>query len=237
MKRIFVTFLAITALFAVTFLISCEKEKTLDVVNDTTPVSQNQWRTSLVSQLQSAENDTERSHIMAENGVQLTAQLTAFLRRNGYPCPIDTIIYKYGSGEAMDVASGDGNAYSGEFTSQPYAVVEGGDCFRNGLSVFILCFNGTFSLSSRGSSTIGGGNSVFTIEQGKGINHYVDYPTAIWLAENFDLALYKGKGWKDQITPEEALSLEGTLDVNLVAVKVFPGDVFDLNNMTLNGIH
>jgi len=219
--------------FVCSFFFACGK----DVVEDRDPVNSDDWRTELVTQLRSAQNDAERSIIMEENGVRLTSQLIYFLKSNGYDCRIDTIEYRYGSGKAMDVASGDGNTYDGKFKSQPYAIVKGGECFKDSMFVFILCFNGTFSLSSSDSRIIGHGSQVFTIGRGKGINYYVDYRTSVWLAETFNLPLYKGKGWNEKniINPEEALALENEIDRIQVTVKVFPGDRFDLRNMTLNG--
>lgn len=214
------------------FFFACSK----DVVTDHDPVSADDWRTEIVTKLRSADNDVQRSAIMEQSGVRLTTQLIHFLKSSGYNCPIDTITYHYGSGKAMDVASGDGNTYDGKFKSQPYAVVKGGACFKGTLYVFILCFNGTFSLESD-SKIIGHGSQVFTIRSGKGINYYVDYRTSIWLAEEFNLPLYKGSGWnkKNIITPEEALYLEDQLGMTKVTVRVFAGDTFDLRNMTLNG--
>jgi len=171
---------------------------------------------------------------MAANGTRLTTQLVSFLRRKGFNCQIDSIQYHYGTGTAEDVQSGDGNRYSGKFESQPYATISG-PCFQKGLSVFILCFNGTFSLNSDDSRSIGRGNQIFTIEPGRGINHYVDYETSIWLAEFFNLTLYKGKGWQQQneITPDEALELYPNLDRVQVTVRVHPGDTFDLGRMVM----
>jgi hypothetical protein len=216
----------------VAVLMSCK-----DVVKDHQPVSSDSWRTDLVKKIQSAENDAERNTLMEKNGQVLTTQLISFLRTNGYNCNIDTIMYRYGSGKAKDVASGDKKTYSGHFDPQPYAIVKGGSCFKDSLYVFILCFNGTFQLKSN-SSSIGNGNLIFTIKKGEGINRYVDYKTSIWLADQFDLPLYKGKKMirTKKITPETALSLARLIDSVQVTVKVFPGDRFDLGKMTLNGV-
>jgi hypothetical protein len=228
-------------IFLTTLILSCNKdakdEVALDVVNDTQAVREDSWRTKLVRELQSAPDDVARTAILEKNGTRLTTQLVSFLRSERYNCPIDTIMYRYGGGKAIDVASGDGNKYSGEFKSQPYAVIQGGACFGDQLYVFIRCFNGTFSINSKNSTSIGGGSQVFTIEKGKGINYYADYRTTIWIAENFELPLYKGSGWKSEniISPEEALQLESQLADVQVTVRVHPGDRFDLRNMTLNG--
>jgi hypothetical protein len=104
------------------------------------------------------------------------------------------------------------------------------------LYVFIKCFNGTFSLKDDNRQDLGNGPIVFIIEKGKGINHYVDYKTAIWIAQNFELSLYKGKNWRSEntISPHQALQMESILDSIQVTVEVHPGYRFDLGNMTLD---
>lgn len=69
----------------------------------------------------------------------------------------------------------------------------------------------------------------FTIAAGQGINAHVDYPTSIDLAEKNNLPIYRGQGWNEanRITPDEARSLEGELNLSAVTVRVNVGDHFD----------
>ncbi len=214
-------------------IISCKKK---DVVFDHPPMSSDPWRNQLVSDLQNAPNDETRIKMLNQRSSYLTQQLIMYLRNHGYKCPIDTILYRYGSGKAIDVTAKDGK-HSGPFKPQPYALIKGGECFRDSMYVFILCFNGTFSLTSSDASNIGGGSPRFRIAAGNGINSYVDYKTSIDLAEAFHIPIYKGKGWNDanRITPAQARALENQLGQHQVTVRVFEGDEFDLGNMTYNG--
>lgn len=233
MKKILLAVLL--AVGAFTTFYSCNKEL-LDVVTGTQPVQTDSWRTALVTQLQNAHSNAEREQIMAANGQHLTTQLVAFLRNSGYGCRIDTITYHYGSGTADSTLSGDGNRYNGGFTNQPYAIVKGGDCFRDSLAVFILCFNGTFGLHSKSSSYIGSKSLSFTIEQGNGINYYIpDYLSSIAIADRFGVKIYEGKGWDKEISFERAASLQPDLASIQVTVGVQPGDYFNLGADTYNG--
>lgn len=221
---------------AVSFLLAACHQK--DVVTDFKAQNTDAWRTQFVHQLQTAKNDSERQVLMEQNGVHLTTQLIAFLRSQGFPCSIDTIIYRYGSGTADSVSSGDGKKHTGTFSSQPYAIVKGDSCFNDSLFVFILCFNGTFTIHSTNSVVIGSSSPKFVIEKGKGLTSYVDYETSIWIARHFHLPLYKGKFWDSTkvISPDEALRLIPYLRKTQVTVRVFTGDRFDLGNMTYNGV-
>ena len=207
-----------------------------DVVLDFPANSSDPWRTQLVQDIQNAPNDEVRIKMLNQRSSYLTQQLIMYLRNNGYKCPIDTILYRYGSGKAKNVTSKNGK-HSGPFKPQPYAVIKGGKCFKDSMYVFILCFNGTFSLTSSDASNIGGGSPRFTIAAGNGINSYVNYKTSIDLAETFHIPIYKGKGWDatNRITPAQARALENQIDQHQITVRVFEGDLFDLGNMTYNG--
>ena len=210
---------------------SCSDESSeLDVVNGVEAVASSHFQTELVNALRNATTDEERTEILQRNSSFITARLTRFLKYRGYECDIDSISYRYGSGKAQSVESGDGNRYSGVFKNQPYAVVYG-DCFGDQLYVFIRCFNGTFSIMGDNNRSLVQAQMEFTIQKGEGINHYTDFQTSIWLAERFNLPVYKGKGWSQQISYQEAYDLEPLIDSIRVKVKVNPGDRFNLSTL------
>lgn len=233
MKKIIILALLFLGVISNTHLTSCSDAKAIDVVEGVIPVQTDAWRSTLVRSLQLAGSDEERAEILNNATNRLTNQLIGFLRNSGYTCRIDTVLYRYGSGKADNVAGGDRKSHDGIFKDQPYAVIKGDTCFKDSMYVFIRCFNGTFSLNAPGATTIGSGSPRFTIERLQGINRYVDYRTSIWLADRFDLVLYEGRGWTGQrISPERALALEDSLAWKPVTVRVYTGDHFDLGTMT-----
>ncbi len=238
------SFLLITALgcFLSINFSSCNSASALDVVEGVTPVQTEEWRTELVRSMQIAGNDQERVAILNRETVRLTNGIIRFLRSSGYECPINTITYHYGSGKAEGVTGGDSTEHKGKFTNQPYAIVKGGACFKDSLSVFILCYNETFSLQPRRSAPIGIGSPslIFTIEQGKGLDHYVDQETIFLIANRFKkVVLYEGRNWDQDkiISVERARHLYTTGKIRDIQVTagVYPGDRFDLGAMTYNG--
>jgi hypothetical protein len=78
----------------------------------------------------------------------------------------------------------------------------------------------------------------FTIKDGQSLCDYVDYATAIQLAENFGLRLSKreigDQNFKIMLYLD-ARNLSNLTDRVLVQALVMPGDTFDLENMTMNG--
>lgn len=233
MKKLTVLLMLCVVVSGVLSLYSCSNAKAVDVVEGVIPVHTDAWRSQLVRSLQLAGTDQERTEILNNATNRLTNQLIGFLRTSGYNCRIDTILYRYGSGKADAVAGGDKKNHTGVFKDQPYAVIKGDTCFQDSMYVFIRCFNGTFSLSAPGATTIGTGPTEFTIDRLQGINRYVDYKTSIWLANRFDLVLYEGQGWAGKrISSERALQLEDSLAYKAVTVRVYPGDHFDLGTMT-----
>ncbi len=206
----------------------------LDVVNGTVPVSVHdiEWRKSLIETLKPM-TPTERKAEIDKVLPRLNSQLVASLRERGYGCDIASIEYVFGSGTSESVESGDGNTYSGFYEDQLYAVIKGDKCFKDSMMVFVQCFNGTFVIDGKSIYSIGIYEPSFTIEKGKGINSYVDYRTAVWIAEQFNLPLYKGQGWKGPIiTPTQARQYENDLDRQAITVKVYPGDYFNLGTIT-----
>lgn len=146
-KRLPFIILALAAIGAIIFFAaSCSKTE-LDAVRGIQPVSTNdlEWKRSFIDELKSM-SPTERKEEVDKFAPRLNSQLVAFLQRSGYTCNIGSITYKFGSGDASEIKSGDGNTYDLPFADQLYAVVKGGACFRDSLMIFVECFNGTFSI-------------------------------------------------------------------------------------------
>jgi hypothetical protein len=236
MKKIFLCALFVAASLFSVFFFSCNSSK--DVVTDIKPVETNEWRSQLVRDLQNARTDDERRVIMAQddNEKHLTAMLIDFLRRKNYKCEIKSVTYHFGNGKANAVEDGNGERHDGVYTNQPYASIQGDTCFKDGLNVFIECFNGTFSLIPNNNSAIGNGTLVFTIRAGEGTNHHItDYLSSISIAHRFGLKFYQGEGWDNEISYDSAVALAPRIMETRVSPRVFDGDVFDLGRDTYNG--
>lgn len=217
---------------------SCNKGENVDVVNgvEAVDVHDIKWRTEFINSLKDL-TPAQRKEKIDEVVPRLNSQLVATLQAHGKDCEVKSITYVFGSGQARQVASGDGKLHDGYFNDQLYAVVKGGACFGDSLMAFVRCFNGVFIIEGENQEVIGTYEPVFTIGKGQGINTYVDYRTSIWLAEKFKLTLYKGRAWDSSkvITPKQAYKLEPDLAEVPVTVRVFAGDHFDLGAMTYNG--
>ncbi|HVY36002.1 MAG TPA: hypothetical protein VG982_01845 [Candidatus Paceibacterota bacterium] len=237
MKKLsFFCLVLITALTMSFHFSSCSNADAnkVDVVNGVQPfdVHDITWRKEFIASLKPLTPEQRRQRI-DDVLPHLNASLVSTLRENGLDCEIKSITYMFGSGTAKGVSSGDGEKYDGTYEDQLYAVVKGGKCFGDSVVAFVQCFNGVFSLKGKNNDVIGTYYPSFTIEKNKGINYYVDYQTAIWLAECFDIPLYKGQGWSGpSVTPKEAREMENNLDNVQVTVRVNEGDHFDLGNMT-----
>lgn len=215
-----------------------DKNPQIDVVNGLTPMDVHdiQWRKDLITRLKSLTPAQRKAEIDKEVP-RLNSQLVAYLVSRGKTCPVKNITYGFGSGKADSVESARSPRQNGVFTDQLFAIVKGGKCFGDSLIVFVQCFNGTFALAGDNLETIGTYVPEFTIAKGRGLNNYVDYQTSIWLAEKFNLKLYKSHSWDDTkvISPADARALETKLDSIPVTVRVFAGDHFNLSDMTYNG--
>jgi hypothetical protein len=218
------------------YFVSCSNAKAsnVDVVNGTQPVDVHdiQWKKQFIASLKPL-SPVERKTRIDQVVPRLNTQLVENLRERGFGCEIKSITYVFGSGTAKEVASGDGNTYNGHFDDQLYAVIKGGDCFKDSLMAFVQCFNGVFVIEGDNQETIGTYAPVFTIGKGWGINRYVEYLNSVWLAEVFGIPLHEGQGWDGKIiTPARARELYNQLGETAVTVEVYEGDVFDLGNMT-----
>lgn len=216
---------------------SCTQTKgaaLIDVVNGTMAVNPHDttWRKEFIAKLKPLTPEQRRVEI---DRVLPRLNSSIMSRLDGsFNCTNVAITYMFGSGTADSVASGDGKKYSGYFKDELYAVVKSPNCITDSVTLFVKCFNGWVTMKADdGWQVIGSYDPVFTIEKDWGINRYVDYRTAIWLAEKFQLTIYEGHGkGRKVITPEKAYALEGKLGENFVNVPVDPGDVFNLGNMT-----
>lgn len=219
---------------------SCMQAKAvapLDVVHGTKPMDAPGMdsRSSFIASLKPL-SPAERKKRIDKEYPRLCGQLFRNLHAVGLTCQATSVGFVFGSGKADSVSSGDGLRHSGIFTDELFAVVKG-PCFKDkdsdSLCVFVACFNGTFYLNGKLLENVGSYTPVFTIEQNYGLNHYVDYHTAIWLAQKFHLPIFVGHGKnKKPITAEKAYTLEGQLGEKFVNADVYPGDVIDLGNMT-----
>ncbi len=226
-KNIFAAMMGLATLL----MISCS---TKDVINDIDPMETEglQVRTQIIDSLRNLPPE-ERGRFMEQNAPQLNSMLASYLRQRGYSCEIETVGYSFGSGKAKGVESGDSTRHNGHYNDQLYAIIKGGSCFGDSLIVFVQCLNGTFSLKGDGQS-LGTYVPEFTIDSLMGINRYVDYMMSIYLAEYFNIPIYKGRKMNEKfrITPAEARLLEDSIGNTQVTVKVYPGDHFHLGRMT-----
>ena len=77
------------------------------------------------------------------------------------------------------------------------------------VDVLVRCLNGYFVVVGGEINLDRGWTETptmrFTVERPWGLTHYVDYPTAVELAERFDLKMFQGKGKREvEITPTQA---------------------------------
>lgn len=239
------SFLLITALsFLSINFSSCTGAKAanpVDVVNGTTPINTHdiEWRKDFIAKLKPLTPEQRKEEIDRVLP-RLNGSLFGAIRAGGFDCEITSVTYMFGSGTADSVASGDGKKYNGYFEDQLYAVAKGPKCIKDSVTVFVQCFNGYVTLKGDESNQVVGTYlPAFTIQIGNGANRYVDYRTAIWLADIFDIPLHKGRSWKDPlITPKEAYTLFDKLGEVPVTMEVYPGDVFNLGDQTYthNGV-
>lgn len=235
MKKSIPWILSVVVLLSIGLVLdACNDASAINVVKGTKPVDTHdyEWRTNFVAGLKSLTPEQRRARIDSFLP-HLNTALTDNLRRAKFMCAFTSITYRFGSGKADSVASGDGKKYSGYYEDELYAIVKG-PCIKDSITAFVACYNGTFYLKAdQSDETIGTYGSVFTIEKNRGINYYTDYLTAIYLAEKHHLVLTEGRGSSIKIiTPARARELYGKIDQVLVRVLVNEGDQFDLPNGT-----
>jgi hypothetical protein len=177
---------------------------------------------------------SQQTALLASNS-WLNQRLIMYARQNKYlavDATIDSVVYHYGSSKAQ-AADKTGKIFKGQITDElvGFIYVKGK---KDPVGVIVYCTNGTFGALSDNLRRVGTLPGNFTILKGQGINHHVDYQTAIMLAEHFNLPLYRGRIQTDEnwITPAVAKNMESEIDRTQVTVKVFEGDNFNLNTMT-----
>jgi len=212
-----------------------------DVVRDVTPVWQlSADREEILTNLRNMP-ENERGTYLARTWPQLSNNIVVWLRHRSVlekNDQVTSVKYSFGSASSAKAEDFNGTIHEGSFTGELVAYV-----FIKGKSepimVAVQCLNGMFNV-------IGDFKEVytepytgtFTIRPGEGLCNYVDYQTAIHIAEIFNLPIFMGKRDKPdmRITPEQAYELEDETDRIQVTVKVYTTDVFDLNAMTYNGL-
>ena len=104
--------------------------------------------------------------------------------------------------------------------------------------MLVQCLNGTFLELDRVNSlqTLGSHTPIerFAIGPREGLIHHVDFPTAMALAEQHRLEVYKTSRQipANRISYADARAMEDRTDWTQVTVRVYPGDRFDLVNGT-----
>lgn len=226
----------LTALVAV----GCSK-KQVDLVNGVPPVATSLAGVEETLSTLASLPPGERGAYLERTWPHLEEDVVYYLRRIGklplYGTPVTRVEFLYGSMDYAVAESGDGQRRQGFFSNQLVAVVypQG----REPIPVIVKCLNGTFMLPEdlRQHLQMVGDHAPeerFTIGPREGLIHHVDFPTAIDMAQQFNLPLYRGRIIDDKfrITPDEARHLESTTDRLQVTVYVVEGDQFNLVSMT-----
>ena len=212
----------------------------VDVVRGVTPVSTAFAGIAPMVDEMAAMSPQERGRFIEQNYPHLQTDIAYFLRRMGKLTPgraVTRVTFHYGSLNDVSAENGDGAQVRGYFRNQLIALA-----YHSGstqpVAVIVECLNGTFVLPEqvgRDLQLVGEHTprERFRIGKGEGLIHHVDYPTAIAIAEQFRLPLYRGKTMRERakITPDEARALESSTDRLQVTVHVVEGDEFDLVGM------
>lgn len=211
------------------------RRENVDVVNGVSPVSRSMASIAdTLAELQRL-SPTERGAYLERTWPHLAEDVVYFVRRQGRiptGARVQRVEFFYGSLENVGAESANGDRY-GYFNNQLVALVsvEG---IAKPFKVIVQCLNGTFVLDEdlRRLQAIGSHTPIeqFTIGQGEGLVHHVDFPTAISIAEQHGLPLYRGHTLTSQarLTPAQARLLESQTDRLQVTVLVYEGDQFDL---------
>lgn len=232
-KNLALAFFAMLTLSLV--FVSCSKGEETDLVNDISMrVNPSDGLIKLNNQLQDAGSPAEMAEIIGDNQ-WLTGRVVSYARELEIikqNAKVDSVVFYYGSAEAQ-AQDKTGKYFDGKVTDQLVAFIFHDGIKNDPAGVIVLCTNGMLA-DLNDFTRITSGDIEFTIEDRQGINTYVDYETAINLAERFDLDLYRGKNMskKNKITPATARSLQSSIDRIQVTVKVYAGDHFDLGSMT-----
>ncbi len=232
-KKIALAFFAMLTLSLV--FASCSKGEELDLVNDISMrVNPSEDLIQLNNQLQDASSPAEMADIISDNQ-WLTGRVVSYARELDIikqNAKVDSVVFYYGSAQAQ-AQDKTGKYFDGKITDQLVAFIFHDGIKNDPAGIIVLCTNGMLA-DLNDFTRVTSGDIEFTIEDRQGINTYVDYETAISLAEHFNLELYRGRSMieKNKITPAVARSLQSSVDRVQVTVKVYAGDHFDLGSMT-----
>lgn len=147
----------------------------------------------------------------------------------------EKVVFNFGSAQNIKADDANGIEHAGYFSNELVASVfpRGGG---KSVDVLVRCLNGYFIVDG-GEITLDRGWTEtpimqFKVEHPWGLTHYVDFPTAVELAERFDLKMFRGKGKREvEITPAQARLLRDKTDQVFVKVLVYHGDEFNLVDM------
>lgn len=217
---------------------ACGKAEAIDVVNHQSPVSDLYGRIRHDLEQMRTMPPEERATYLRTNWPNLEVGVVNFLRQREKIQPnqsIDRVDFRFGSMKNVRADGGDGQTREGYFNDQIVALVYVRGSTRP-LAVIVQCLNGVYvlpeDLDAQNMQHIGSYRPVerFTIGYREGLIHHVDFPTAIVLAEQHQLDLYRTQVMSDRnkITPAQARALESRTDWIQVTVRVYEGDTFDL---------
>lgn len=214
------------------FLFSgCAPKNDTDVVHDIPPVRQvSSEQASLLASLK-GQSPQEIKAAIEEEWPTLSSEIIAYVRTAkeiGNHEEIN-ITYLYGSSSAKG-EDATGEIHDGRFDDQLVAKLEIKER-KESIYIAVLCMNGLFDIKEDNLTRVGDAATTFTIEKGRNLVYHVGYEQAILLADYFDLPIIRGKGSNAEvITASKALVTD--TDYYQVAVIVYPGDTFNLGNMT-----
>ena len=217
------------------FFLCRDNAGAVNVVRDIEPVRQTTPEQDLVLSSLEGKDPGEIKTILDREWPTLGSSIVGWLRSTNRITPseeVTSVEYMYGSGQA-DGEDGQGQIHSGYFEDELLAKVT--IAGRNEpLVVAVRCLNGLFRIQGDGINTIAEDEINFTIGRRKALVDYVSYETSIYLAEYFNLPIYKGRGRSRRaVDPTEARATN--TDDHQIMVLVFAGDEFDIGNMTYNG--
>lgn len=214
----------------------CAHRAGIDVVNHQMPVSDLYSRIDHDLRVMAGLPPAQRAQYLRAHWPNLEAGVVHYLRERGKLRPdqaVDRVEFRFGSLDGVRAEGGDGQTREGYFRDQIIALAYPHGA-QKPLAVIVKCLNGLMALATDldGLQPIGSYTPIerFTIGPREGLTTYVDYPTAVDLAERFNLPLYRGKSQRDRyrIRPMEARRLETQTDWVQVTVGVVEGDAFDL---------
>jgi hypothetical protein len=232
MRKRTIIFLILGALVASFCIVACHhkksKKKEIDVVKDITP--RHIWDPHTMGLLDSIKHvpDKDKLAYINKHLPNLTPTICRQIEERFGKLVIDSIIYSFGSGKAKGAEDSSGHRFDGVYKDQLVAKIwtKPKTKVGNPIIVLVVCLNGVIEIA--GDNRIGPASSEFVIQKNEGICPHVDFATSVWLAEKFNLPLYRGKihrGGK-RITPNQARRIN--TQHNQVSVLVYTGDRFIL---------